>query len=58
MFTATKWVIFSLGYNVNSSGSFSVVLVMFGFGLEDCKLTDWRNCCARDAVINADGMDI
>lgn len=32
---------------------------MFAFGLEDCKLTaDRRDCYARDAVKNADGMDI
>ena len=31
---------------------------MFAFSLEDCKLTDWRDCYARDAVKNADGMDI
>lgn len=52
-------VFFSFRCDVNSSGFFSVVLVMFAFGLEDCKLTaDRRDCYARDAVKNADGMDI
>ena len=60
MFAGTKWVFFfpSLSCDVNSIGLFSVVLVMFAFGLEDWKLTDWRDCYAKDAVKNADGMDI